>query len=96
MGALFATLCPCAALTAAYNPGAEPQCKPGFNWGFPLPVFSAAGEEEKGSGEKRRSGEEEAAPVTPSVRQDRRPFASAGSRTSRRGRGRSCPRRRES
>jgi hypothetical protein len=54
MGALFATLCPCAALTAAYNPGAEPQCKPGFNWGFPLHVFSAAGEEEKGSG--RRGG----------------------------------------
>jgi hypothetical protein len=56
---------------------------------FPFPEFAAAKGGEKGKwGEGRRSGEEESAPVTPPVRQDRRPLALTESRTSHRGEGR--------
>jgi hypothetical protein len=67
------------------TPGDEPLSQAKTHWGFPFLGSPPRKEKRRGEwGKERRSGEGEAAPVTPPVRQDRRPFASTGSRTSRR------------
>jgi hypothetical protein len=89
MGAQLTALCPFAVLTARLQPlGMSPFRKPRRIGVFPSWVRRRERRREGGKwgkwGKERRSGEGEAAPVTPPVRQDRRPFASTGSRTSRR------------
>jgi hypothetical protein len=94
MGAPLTALCPCAALTARLQPGGRAPAQAKVHLGFSPSCVRSRGRRREGEwGRRGGAGKGRPCPVTLPVRQDRRSFASAGSRTRCHGRRRGRPRR---